>query len=113
MEECLSSEHSSELLTNSLEHFLDGGGVTKEEEFLFCTLSICSSTSLVDILPLNIAEAVRYLPCLGTEAHIMFLVSNICWVSSGTVRALYCWEPLEVSGANPVMKKWSLGNGMR
>ena len=30
MEESLSSEHSSELFTNSLEHFLDGGGVTKE-----------------------------------------------------------------------------------
>jgi hypothetical protein len=30
MEESLSSEHGSELLTNSLEHFLDGGGVTKE-----------------------------------------------------------------------------------
>merc|ERR1712010_170970 len=30
MEECLSSEHSSELLTNSLEHLLDGGGVTEE-----------------------------------------------------------------------------------
>merc|ERR1712048_1545427 len=30
MEEGLSSEHSSELLTNSLEHLLDGGGVTKE-----------------------------------------------------------------------------------
>merc|ERR1712017_33335 len=68
-------------------------------------LSICSSTSLVDILPLNMAEAVRYLPCLGSEAHIMFLASNICWVSSGTVRALHCWDPLEVSGANPVMKK--------
>merc|ERR1719310_888074 len=81
--------------------------------FLFWTLSICSSTSLVDILPLNMAEAVRYLPCLGSEAHIMFLASNICWVSSGTVRALYCWEPLEVSGAKPVMKKWSLGNGIK
>merc|ERR1712137_784804 len=23
----------------------------------------------------------------------MFLASNICWVGSGTVRALYCWEP--------------------
>jgi len=52
------------------------------------------------------AEAVRYLPCLGSEAHIMFLASNICWVSSGTVRALYCWDPLEVRGANPTMKKW-------
>ena len=30
MEESFSSEHSSELFTNSLEHFLDGGGVTKE-----------------------------------------------------------------------------------
>merc|ERR1711988_533652 len=30
MEEGLSSEHGSELLTNSLEHLLDGGGVTKE-----------------------------------------------------------------------------------
>merc|ERR1719445_864021 len=35
---------------------------TKYEEFLFWTLSICSSTSLVDILPRNIAEAVKYLP---------------------------------------------------
>ena len=86
---------------------------TKYEEFLFWTLSICSSTSLVDILPLNMAEAVRYLPCLGSEAHIMFLASNICWVSSGTVRALYCWDPLEVSGAKPVMKKWRRGNGIR
>merc|ERR1719443_1294187 len=86
---------------------------TKYEEFLFWTLSICSSTSLVDILPLNMAEAVRYLPCLGSEAHIMFLASNICWVSSGTVRALYCWDPLEVSGAKPVMKKWRRGNGIK
>jgi len=30
MEEGLSSEHSSELLTNSLEHFLDGSGVSEE-----------------------------------------------------------------------------------
>jgi len=43
----------------------------------------------------------------------MFLASNIYWVSSGTVRALYYWEPLEVSGENPIMKKWSLGNGIR
>ncbi|KAG5598541.1 hypothetical protein H5410_029911 [Solanum commersonii] len=32
---------------------------TKYEEFLFCTLSICSSTSLVLIFPLNIADAVK------------------------------------------------------
>merc|ERR1712185_829353 len=86
---------------------------TKYEEFLFWTLSICSSTSLVDMRPLKTAEAVRYLPCLGSEAHIMFLASNICWVSSGTVRALYCWEPREVSGEKPVMKKCKRGNGMR
>jgi len=86
---------------------------TKYEEFLFWTFNICSSTSLVDILPLNKAEAVRYLPCLGSAAHIMFLASNICWVSSGTVKALYCWDPLEVSGANPIMKKCNLGKGMR
>jgi len=30
MEESLSSEHSSELFTDSLEHLLDGGGVTEE-----------------------------------------------------------------------------------
>merc|ERR1712195_10260 len=30
MEESLSSEHSGELFSNSLEHLLDGGGVTKE-----------------------------------------------------------------------------------
>merc|ERR1719464_296777 len=79
---------------------------TKYEEFLFWTLSICSSTSFVDIRPRNIAEAVRYRPCLGSDAHIMFLASNICWVSSGTVRARYCCEPRDVRGAKPVMKKW-------
>ena len=34
-----------------------------------------------------------------------------CNVNSGTVNALYCWLPLAVSGANPGMKKCSLGNG--
>ena len=86
---------------------------TKYEEFLFCTFNICSSTSLVDILPLKIAEAVKYLPCLGSAAHIIFLASNICWVSSGTVKALYCCDPLEVRGAKPIMKKWSLGKGIK
>ncbi|MFS8003512.1 hypothetical protein Hanom_Chr13g01214851 [Helianthus anomalus] len=43
----------------------------------------------------------------------MFLESHICWVSSGMVRARYCWDPREVSGANPTMKKWSRGNGIR
>src|SRR5437016_4332852 len=74
---------------------------TKYELFLLLTFNICSSTSFVDILPLKIAAAVKYLPCLGSEAHIIFLASNICWVSSGTVKALYCCDPLEVKGANP------------
>lgn len=29
----------------------------------------------------------------------------------GTVNARYCCEPRDVNGANPVMKKWSRGNG--
>ena len=61
--------------------------------------------------PLNIAATVRYLPCRGSQAAIIFFVSNICWVSSGTVKARYCWLPRAVRGANPGIKKWSLGNG--
>merc|ERR1712154_360901 len=74
---------------------------TKYDEFLFCTANICSSTSFIDILPRNIAATVRYLPCLGSAAAIMFLASNICWVSTGTVQALYCWVLLATRGANP------------
>merc|ERR1719439_453714 len=84
---------------------------TKYEEFLFWTPSICSSTSFMDILPLKQEATVRYRPCLGSQAAIMFLASNICWVSSGTVTALYCWDPRAVRGAKPGMKKWSLGKG--
>merc|ERR1719222_1671600 len=56
--------------------------------------SICSSTSFMDILPRNTAATVKYRPCLGSQAAIIFLASNICWVSSGTDRALYCWLQL-------------------
>merc|ERR1712235_17497 len=73
--------------------------------------NICSSTSFMDIRPLNTAATVKYLPWRGLQAAIMFLASNICWVSSGTVKDLYCWLPLEVSGANPGMKKCNLGKG--
>merc|ERR1719461_2354760 len=86
---------------------------TKYDAFLFCTFNICSSTSFVLIRPLNIADAVKYRPCRGSDAHIMFFASNICCVSSGTVSARYCCDPRDVSGAKPVMKKWSRGNGMR
>merc|ERR1711975_125697 len=53
---------------------------TKYDEFLFWTLSICSSTSLVDMRPRK--------------------------------RAQYCWEPREVSGEKPIMKKWRRGKGI-
>merc|ERR1719428_2114279 len=86
---------------------------TKYEEFLFWTLSICSSTSFVDIRPRKRAVAVRYRPWRGSAAHIMFFASNICCVSSGTVRARYCCEPREVNGANPVIKKCNRGNGIK
>merc|ERR550537_1846318 len=85
----------------------------KYEEFLFCTLSICSSTSFVDMRPRNNAAAVKYRPWRGSAAHIMFFASNICCVSSGTVSARYCCDPRDVSGAKPVMKKWSRGKGTR
>ena len=39
-------------------------------------------------------------------------VPNICWVSSGTVRARYCCEPRDVSGAKPIMKQWRRGKGI-
>ena len=41
----------------------------------------------------------------------MFFASNICCVSSGTVNARYCWEPRDVSGAKPFMKKCNRGKG--
>merc|ERR1712073_24121 len=84
---------------------------TKYEEFLFWMFNICSSTSFMDMRPLKTAATVKYLPWRGSQAAIMFLASNICWVSSGTVKDLYCWLPLEVSGANPGMKKCNLGKG--
>ena len=74
---------------------------TKYDEFLFWTFSICSSTSFIDIRPLKTAATVRYLPWRGSHAAIIFLASNICCVSSGTVSALYCCEPRDVNGANP------------
>jgi len=34
-----------------------------------------------------------YRPWRGSAAHIMFLASKACWISSGTDRARYCCEP--------------------
>jgi propanediol dehydratase large subunit len=39
----------------------------------------------------------------------MFLESNICSVSSRTVRAGNCWLPQEVREAKLGMKKWHCG----
>lgn len=80
---------------------------------MFWTFNIYSSTSFELILPLNIEVAVKYLPCLGSEAHIIFFASNIYYVNSGTVNALYGCDPLEVRGANPIIKKCNLGNGIK
>lgn len=79
--------------------------------FLFWTFSICSSTSFMDIFPRNMAATVRYLPWRGSQAAIMFLLSNIWWVNSDTVSARYCWLSRLVSGAKPGMKKCRRGNG--
>lgn len=76
-------------ISQMLDLILFGIHSTKYEEFLFYTFNIYSSTSFVDILPLNKHEAVKYLPCLGSAAHIIFLASNIYYVNSGTVKALY------------------------
>lgn len=46
-----------------------------------------------------------------SQAAIIFLASNIWWVSTGTVRARYCWLPRGVRGAKPGMKKWRQGKG--
>merc|ERR1719265_1232379 len=100
-------------ISQTLALILFGIHSTKYEEFLFCTFSICSSTSFVDIRPRKRAAAVRYRPWRGSAAHIIFLASNICCVSSGTVKARYCWDPRDVSGAKPVMKKCNRGNGIK
>merc|ERR1719169_213467 len=57
-------------ISHTADLMLFGIHSTKYDEFLFCTFNICSSTSFVDILPLNNAQAVKYLPCLGSDAHI-------------------------------------------
>merc|ERR1719424_2427376 len=84
----------------------------KYEEFLFWTLSICSSTSFELMRPRKSPAAVRYRPWRGSAAHIMFFASNICCVNSGTVSARYCWLPRDVRGAKPFMKKCNRGKGI-
>ncbi len=46
-------------MSQMLDFMLFGIHSTKYDEFLFCTFSICSSTSFVDMRPRNRADAVR------------------------------------------------------
>ena len=57
---------------------------TNDCECLLCAFNICSSTSLGETFPRKMADAVRYLPFLGSHAAIKFFPLNICWVSSIT-----------------------------
>merc|ERR1711965_706512 len=63
MEESLSSEHGGELLSNSLEHLLDGGGVTKEGNGHLETLWWDIANSGFDVVwnPLNEVRGVLVL----------------------------------------------------
>merc|ERR1712100_763794 len=63
MEEGLSSEHSSELLTNSLEHLLDGGGVSEEGNGHLESLWWDIANSRLDVVgdPLNEVRGVLVL----------------------------------------------------
>merc|ERR550534_2054696 len=107
MEESLSSEHSGELLGDPLEDLLNGGGVAHKcgshletswrnvanagHHVVGDPLNEVAAVLVLDVQHLLVdllhrhAASVRYLPCLGSQAAIMFLASNICWVSSGTV----------------------------
>lgn len=76
-------------------------------------LLTCSSTSLVDSLPRKFVEAVSQRPCRGSAAHIMLWGLKSYSVKSFTHNFSYSKFWREVSGANPVRKKWSRGNGVR
>lgn len=68
-------------------HIFLGIDYVKYALFFVRILNIYSSTSLVLTLPRNKATQAKYKPCLGSQAAIMFLLSNIYDVSSGTVKA--------------------------
>merc|ERR1712072_192680 len=138
VEERLAAEHAGELLGHALPRLLDGGGVADEGGRHLKPLGRDVTDRRLDVVrdPLNevrrvLVDDVEHLlvDLLGghaaaeearggevaavarSAAHIMFLASNCCWVSSGTVSARYCCEPRDVSGAKPTMKKWRRGNG--
>lgn len=84
---------------------------TNADECAFCISEMVSSTSLMASWPLNMAAAVRYRPCLGSQATIMFWGPNILLVSSEMAYDLKLCEPWLMSGAWEGMKKWRRGNG--
>ena len=95
MEEGLSSEHSGELLTNSLEHLLDGGGVTKEGNGQLESLWWDIADSGLDVV-WNPLDEVRGVLVLDVEHLLVNLlgghsssehggggkVSSVSWVGS-------------------------------
>lgn len=46
----------------------------------------------------------------GQVVAVMFLASNMCWVSLATVSATYCWLLQLLSGVKPGMQNCSQGN---
>merc|ERR1719482_2361431 len=138
VEESLSPEHSGELLAYSLEQLLDGGRVTDEGSGHLKTPWWDVAHRGLDVIwdPLDKVAGVLVLdsqhllvnflhghtaPEDGshcevsamsgvTRSHHVLSIEHCC-VSSGTVSARYCWAPLAVRGANPGMKKCSLGKG--
>merc|ERR1719498_1969104 len=139
VEEGLAAEHGGELLRDTLEELLDGSRVTDEGTGHLEAARWNVADGGLDVVrdPLNEVRRVLVLdvehllvnllhghaatedsadgevPAMaGVAGGHHVLGSNICWVSSGTVRARYCCEPREVSGAKPIMKKWRRGNGI-
>ncbi|OMH83126.1 Serine/threonine-protein phosphatase 2A activator 1 [Zancudomyces culisetae] len=90
----------------------------KFEPCLSWYIRTVSSASETITSPRRMADAVRYLPCRGSAATIMFFASNICRHRSLVVTLRYIPIPSTVcvsgsNGAYPVMKKCRRGNGTR
>merc|ERR1712194_368908 len=102
MQERLAAEHAREVLGDTLEHLLNRGRIPRNPQAIFNPLGGISQTD--DLMLLGI-HSTKY-------EEFLFCTSSICWVSSGTVSARYCWEPRDVRGENPVMKKCRRGNGI-
>ena len=95
MEEGLSSEHGGELLTNSLEHLLDGGGVTEEGNGHLESLWWDIANSRLDVV-WNPLDEVRRVLVLDVEHLLVNLlgghsssehggggeISTVSWVRS-------------------------------